>query len=195
MERTEDGIYYLSDYVPKRALPNHSKESVENSKRILDFKDGDRIAIGFYAMLILKAIAELAPSIRASRIALVAVPPSKVHKYSPVREMIEMMVRISENSDYLEDKGCFKTLLDYKDLLQRMTDVRTSHYGLRASYEDHINSIACGSRFSRRMHFIVLDDVTTTGVSMMACQQVLIDSGVPKRNITCLAISKTVWSY
>ena len=196
MYQADDGTYYLHDYIPTRLFADYDEESVEQSKKIWRFKDGDKEVESEYAWMLLKAIAELAPGIRANKIALVAVPPSKADKYSPMRSTIDKMVELSETGALQIFFGCDKKLISHRDLLLRDEDVATSHRGPRATYEDHLNTISCGRDHLSRLwsHFIILDDVSTTGDSMSACKQILIDHGVPERYITCLALAKTVWS-
>ena len=195
MYQADDGTYYLHDYIPTRLFANYDEKSVELSKKIWEFKNGNAEVEYEYAVMLLKAIAELAPYIRSKKIALVAVPPSKAKKFSPMRATIDKMVGLSESGYLKVFLGCDKKLLNYKDLLVREEDVATSHEGRRATYDEHLNSIGCSeNRLSTLWsHFIILDDVSTTGVSMSACKQILVDHGLPERYITCLALAKTVW--
>lgn len=79
-------------------------------------------------------------------------------------------------------------------MLTRVRDVNTSHEGIRATYDEHINSIVC--EYGRLSHlwstFIIIDDVVTKGTHMEACKDILLNNGVIDRYIIRLAIAKTI---
>ena len=101
-----------------------------------------------------------------------------------------------KHRDLKSSFGCDKEIINYKDLLKRIEDVPTAHKGEgRASCQQHIDSIKCmeDNLSNENVAYIVLDDITTTGDSMKACNQVLYESGVKIENIYNIALGATVW--
>lgn len=45
LKQTETGIYYLHDYIPKRAFSYHSEEEIQISQKIWAYKNGDADAL------------------------------------------------------------------------------------------------------------------------------------------------------
>lgn len=190
LKQTESGIYYIHEYIPSRSMRYHKESENRISRMIWDLKEGDDDAIEFFAEELLEALEELSPKIKSGKIGLVAVPPSKVDKYSPIRECIEYMI---------EEEDCYpyeirQTLYDYGELLTRIEDVPTSHNGPRVSYDRHKESIACSrNQLSKYWTaFVILDDVTTKGTSMDVCRDILIEHGAKEKYIYRLAIAKTI---
>ena len=74
-------------------------------------------------------------------------------------------------------------------------DVNSAHNeGPRPEYIDHINSISFNDDciFGEDTAFILIDDITTTGTIMDACEDILIENNIDNNTIYKLAISKTV---
>lgn len=195
LSKTDSGIYYLHDYYPKR-YHNITKAQERLRQNIWDFKDLDEDSIELFADELMEAISVICRQIRSSKIGLVAVPPSKVDKESPIRECIQI-IRNWYELDISEDEyDCDKDIYDYGNLLTRTEDIKTSHrgYGRRPSYDDQKASIACSRNRLWRYHtdFILLDDVTTMGTSMKACKDILVEHGSDEKRIYQLVIAKTV---
>ena len=82
-----------------------------------------------------------------------------------------------------------------EDLLKRVKNVPTAHLcECRASFEEHIDSIMCmrDNLSNENIAYIILDDITTTGNSMRACNEILLQSGVKMENIYNIALGATV---
>ena len=74
-------------------------------------------------------------------------------------------------------------------------DVPTAHLGEgRASPEQHIDSMKCceDNLSNEDTAYIILDDITTTGNTMKACNEILLNHGVNERNIYNIALGATV---
>ena len=190
LKQTDTGIYYIYDYIPSRSMKYHTTEENNISRMIWDLKEGDDDVIEFFSEKILHALEELSSKIHSKKIGLVAVPPSKTDKYSPLRECIEYMIEIESIYSY----DISQTLYDYGTLLTRIENVPTSHNGPRVSYERHKESIACSRNNLSKYWtaFVILDDVTTKGTSMDVCRDILIEHGAKEKYIYRLAIAKTI---
>ncbi len=194
INRTEKGIYYLHNYIPSRNFSKHSDEENEESKMMWAYKDGSDPKVSLkYTKELMQAIAELSQDMVAEKIGLVAVPPSKVEKYSPIRESIKQIadwyrLGIAKNMYH-----CNKMILDCGNLIFRTHDIPTSHNERRATYKEQMDSLSCKRDELSKLWttFIILDDVTTTGKSLDACRNVLLDHGAVSKYIYRMAIAKT----
>lgn len=193
LRQTESGIHYIYDYYPSKYRRITGDQDLLR-RQIWAYKDMDSDAVTRFTRDLISAVTLISRDIRLSKIGLVAVPPSKVCKESPVRESIRQIVSLSKKGVISSAFGCNKTLYDYGTLLTRTSDIRTSHREGRATYEEQIDSISCSrDRLWRyRTAFIILDDVTTLGTSMDACRDILIENGSDEDKIYRLAIAKTV---
>lgn len=194
LHQTETGIYYLHDYIPSKKFRYHSESENEISRKIWAYKNGDAEAINIFTNELMHAVSALANCMRSNKIGLVAVPPSKRNKYSAIRDSIEIMDGWHDQGLSKTVFGCHKTIYDYSTLLTRISDISTAHEGVRASYEEQKDSIAC-SRDNLSKYwtaFIILDDVTTRGTSMDVCKDILLEHGAKEQYIVRLAIAKTI---
>ena len=199
LEISEYGVYYIYDYIQEYNWDKYDFEKTEISQRILRYKDGKELAMNFFTDKLTEAVIEFSNNVLGSEIdeiALVAVPPSKVGKYSPISESIDTIVD-SFNYRQLNKKfKHIKTIHNFSNLLKRVKDVYPSHKkGKRAIYAEHITSIECNDALVENSHniaMIILDDITTTGMIMTVCEDILIDYDVEEDNIYKLAIANTI---
>lgn len=200
--KTQWGVYYLHDYVPPKKWENYPDfDSIEDSKNILEFKRFGEDCINLYSNELLQAISYLSINVMnrfVKNIALVNVPPSKVDKDSPIKESIHLIKEWFDEGIISPKFGCNKGIYDYSNLLTRISDVNTAHKEWpRPTFDEHLNSIECSKDNLSRdyMTFIILDDITTTGITMNACKKILLDHGANYRYIYKLAIGHTVEGY
>ena len=191
--QTDTGIYYLHEYYPVK-YRHISDEQEEIRRKIWAYKDQENEAISEFTNEFMAAIAAIMQHYTASKIGLVAVPPSKVGKPSPVRTSIENIVFWYKTGITASTFGFNRQIYDYGSLLQRTSDIPTAHQGVRATYEEQKASISCRtSRLWRyNTSFFILDDVTTKGTSMDVCRDILVENGAHPDRIYRLAIAKTV---
>lgn len=195
ISKTETGIYYLHDYIPRRNFHLYEDDEIAISKMIWDYKNGDNNALDKFTIELMQAIAEISQNMKSKKIGLVAVPPSKTNKLSAVRTSIERINDWYRQEIIRKKFGCYKKIYDYGDLIMRSSDISTAHEGRRATYEEQMESLACTKTKLSKLWttFIILDDVTTCGTSMDACRDVLIQNGAKKKYIYRMAIARTRW--
>ena len=195
------GVYYLYDYYKDRksenediwAYKDYNKESPEKSKEFYYFTNE-----------LMKSIGELSNEVIGpgiNKLALVAVPSSTIerNKFSTMKESINEIERWQAEGRTQTDFNCKMEIINCGDLLKRVSDVTTAHLSKyssksRPSYVEHINSIECEVDDVLEMDdaaFIILDDISTRGTIMNACEDILIKNGVKKENIYKFAIYKT----
>lgn len=195
------GVYYMNDYVPEKKRKYYDLDRVNFSKRLIGYKnDKDGYSVDLFTRDLMKFISLISKNklSKFSKVALITVPSSKVEK---VNNSMKKSVDIIEgwfNKGELETNFDFaKEIINYNNLLKRVKDVPTAHIGEgRANCQQHIDSIQCmESKLSddENIVYIVLDDITTTGESMKACNQILFKKGINPKNIYNIAIGATVW--
>ncbi len=166
---------------------------------------------------LMKAISVLSNQVipnNISKLALVSVPSSTVERDAgaTMRKSIKCIENWYDEGKTETEFGCKKEIINCGNLLTRISDVNTSHlsktqpmfydvttsykYKSRPSYIEHKNSIECSkSEILERddVAFIILDDISTRGTVMDACEDILIDNGANKENIYKFALFKTKW--
>ena len=75
--------------------------------------------------------------------------------------------------------------------LRRTKVVKKAAWGGPRSIDEHLNSISVKKELVKDKRIIVLDDVTTTGNSLQACQKLLHSAGATK--VQKVVIAKTVF--
>ena len=194
--KQRNGVYYIHDYIRQADFSLYPEEKTQISKRIWNYKDGDPDALKEFTKDLDDAIYQISLNAKGRQFALVAVPPSKKDKYSPVRESIKLIVL--HNSRGTDTMHRSKVLLDYGKLLLRDYDIPAMHeylvFSEKPSDEVRKNSIKCTQKDLSKVNanFIIMDDVTTTGRSMEICEEILMEHGVRQKNIYKLAVSGTI---
>ena len=187
LPKSNNGIFYIYDYIPYRWWRWRTEEELEPTKAILDYKKGEESAIESFTEELLQVIdGILLQEARTTVVLVAAVPPSKVSSFSPVRESIRRIFS-SYTLPGFAVIGC-------EGLLERVEDVSSAHSrGPRPSRLEQKLSIECTQYklCTRDTSCLLIDDVTTTGRIMSVCREILVDNGMPKENIMRLALAKT----
>ena len=191
---TDTGIYYLYNYTPTKYFRSCTEEEKNVSRKIWDYKNGDNNAVVLYTIKLMEAISIISKNINTQKLALVAVPPSKVNKQSSVRTSIGILSDWCSKGIISSKFNCTKQILDFSGLLLRISEISTAHEGIRATYEEQKRSISCTKTHLSRYWatFVILDDVTTIGTSMDVCKNILLENGAYDKYIIRLAIAKTI---
>lgn len=200
INRTRFGVYYMDEYIPEDKRENHNKKSVDFSKRLIGYKrDKDNYSVNLFTNDLIEFIINIANNEieeNVTKLALVAVPSSKVDKINnSMKKSIDIIEEQYMKGELESDFNSEFEIINCKNLLKRVKDVPTAHLGEgRANCEEHIDSIECmeNNLSNENIIYLILDDITTTGSSMRACNEVLLDNGVNKENILNIAIGATV---
>ena len=176
----ENGIVCLGSYHPRRGGANPRFD--EFSESILCLKDGPTAAkyaetLDNFALSVREELAAAHPQVWRSL--AVAVVPS----HDP--ERIDSGIRTLAQSIADEDR------MDATGSLVRQKKVRKQATGGTRDIDHHLQSIQVeNSALPSGRIVLVIDDVTTTGNSLLACRKLLTSAGV--RSVILCSLSKTV---
>lgn len=171
------GIYYLSEYQPYwlngEKNPNFNKF---NGGYILDLKNNEQIGINYYLKLVLQEFANC--KVREYNI-ITVVPSSKQNVIGAGMESLA--------------KGIANTYdnLQYIKCLNRNTSVpKKANGGIRNIENEYktIDVVSQNEIIGKKI--ILMDDVTTTGTSLIATRNILLKNGAS--HVVCIALGKTV---
>ena len=196
------GVYYLFDYFPDKKTENKEILAYKNYDK--EFPNRNLEEFNFFTTKLKEAISKLSNDIidsKINRIALIAVPSSTIERNesATMKESINAIENWYDDGKRQSDFDCKKEIINCGDLLKRVSDVSTSHLSKtsskeRPSYLQHINSIGCETKDVLKMEdavFIIMDDISTRGTIMNACEDILVENGAKKENIFKFAIYKT----
>lgn len=198
------GVYYLYEYYKDKksenrkiwAYKNYDAQDPNTYMNMGEFK--------YFTNKFMKAISELSSNIidaNINKLALVCVPSSTIkrNESATVKESIKLIEKWHDEGKTRSEFNCEKEIINCADLLKRVNDVPTSHLSKeRASYIEHMNSIECDENDILErddVAFIILDDISTRGTIMNACEDILINNGVEKQKIYKFALFKTQRRY
>ncbi len=196
----------LSKYIQRFATVDDSK-SKNLSKKIQDYKDYNHDSaefkgeFEFFSNKVMEGISEFSNHILGNdinKLAIVAVPSSTLErdKYNSMRDTIDYIEKYYMQGKLQSKFGFTKHIINCGKLLERFEDVNTSHLNnRRAYYSEHLNSIKCDVNKISDLNdaaIIILDDITTRGTIMDACEDILIRNNINKERIYKFAIFKTV---
>lgn len=142
LRQTPGGIYYLHDYIPMHRVAGYSYEDYKQSVDIIAYKDCSAKAVYIFSLEFCLALAALAESIPQTQMWLFAVPPSKVHKFSPVRMSITNICGLYTTGIIASALGCNKAFLNYSHAIERTKDITTNHHGKRDAYATQMSSLS-----------------------------------------------------
>jgi len=151
-----------------------------NSRYLLTLKNREHsqfsVAVIYYYELLKEELKKHLSYKESIYVAIV--PSSKKGKYSPGIGLIVQRLR----NDY--------HIVNTKNPLSRNYDIRKLAHGGRRDVSVHLDSIrTISEHVSRGAKTILLDDVTTSGGSLIACQQLLESAGAGE--IIAIALAKT----
>ncbi len=164
-----EGEYYaLNYYYPSR----YSQHERKHTQYILKMKQRDPGNCVEFFFNQIKGI--LNPDVT---IAVCVVPPSTPGKRTYMHQLAQ---RIAHEYRFVDATSC----------LQRVETVQKSHRGNDRSEQKHLESIEiCDVEKIAYRPVLLLDDVVTTGSSLAACKQILLENHA--KSVECLALGKT----
>lgn len=171
LRNSEDGIYYLGDYHPYRLNDERNKAFDAYSGSILDLKERQPRGIDFFHDRLDRLIPE--------GTILVTVPS---HDPASSESGITILARRLSETGRVDATSCLK----------RITQIEKLTHGGDRSINTHLGSIRVQETdLFKGKTVVLLDDVTTTGNSLLACKNLLIQAGA--REVIPLALGKTKW--
>ena len=194
-------IYFLFDYIKSDRRKIYKEQNTKLSKKVEDcaYLDEKLIEYKYYNRYIDEFSECLYEAIEniykyyfkdKESIALVCVPPSK----TGTAPQTEKSIKRIEEWEAEGDKKLNVKIHNYSDLLKRYKNVPSSKEGDRELYK-HKDSIEYNKDkdiSKLNMGIIILDDIATSGNSMYACRDILIENGHENKDIISLAIAKTI---
>jgi phosphoribosylpyrophosphate synthetase len=165
-------IFHLGHYHPRTLFGRgRSNPGFDDwSQNILNLKSHDRSAMEFFRL-------QLQPVLWADPV-VSAIPPSKAGAaLSGIQSVAKALTKTSG--------------VDATPALVRHKSIDKQATGGKRSVQQHLDSlrVAVASLVAGRS-VVLLDDVCTTGYSMVACQWLLLQAGAT--SVTCVALGQTV---
>jgi len=175
----DNGILCFGTYHPRRGGSNPKFDAFSES--ILTLKDGPTVdgfgdAFVMFEQIARRGLSETCPDLWRS--CAMAVVPS----HDPDKKTSG----ISKLAQSLTDEG----RTDATTVLVRFKKVAKQAVGGTRDINHHIQSIQVDARaLPKDRMIVVIDDVTTTGNSLLACRKLLIRAGI--RNVLLCSLAKT----
>jgi len=173
-----EAIEYLAYYFPKkighRINPQHENDGY--SQALLDFKSTTRDA-----EIINKINKVFLPLFEDKQISedvrIVVAPPSyTMSQNKRLKKLVEILC------------GKFKCS-NAANALVRESNVPESTWGCHRTKEMHLSSIVCQKKLIKHKKILLIDDITTSGCTINACKEILLNNGA--RSVKCLVLGKT----
>jgi hypothetical protein len=179
MERLDmSEIHHIVQYFPYYHVKHKQdwRERYPDTWRILDFKEGKNYAIQHYSNLVIGA---LEAGLKLGNDWGVAIVPSRQRD-----RWGDGLKTIANNLHTQHGVGL------YSEALRRHQSIEKLSEGGDRSVERHLGTIALNAS-NLPLKMILLDDVTSTGNSLKACQQILENAGVT--TVYPIAIGETTY--
>jgi|SRR5208337_2888113 len=172
----ENENYYLHDYPPywiDKAAGIRNPDVTCHTRLIMDFKSNNEVSKQRSHDLFFNSVN---PYLKKG------IPVSIVPSHDPEKRTSNL-VKLGQS---LANDG----RIDATSCLQRIIKIAKLADGGDRSIEVHLKSIrVVDIELIEQRHILLLDDVTTTGNSFIACKRLLLMSGAS--DVTCLALGKT----
>lgn len=173
MRQNEKDIFYGIEYNPYRGGNNPRFD--RNSRRILDLKNGMAEGIIFTKGILIDFISQ-----HRSCDIIVSVPSSKESYREGNKNSLSRIIRNIHERLLLEDGSQF---------LRRIKVIPKAATGGPRNMICHLDTIVlCGDVKDKTV--LLVDDVCTSGASLLSCKKILIDAGA--KDVIMFAIAQTV---
>lgn len=201
ISQKKDDIYYLYKYLPRSCynkLPEDCKKKnkvIDNyyncSNKILSYKNnGNQKIYDDFTNKLMYAVVNLLDIVfkDIDKIALVSVPSSNPNNFPQTKKsanIIENTFKESNLEKIIDSK--------YNNIISRNKKIISQKDSPdRWDIDRQKNSLLCEKNLSESIGFIILDDIVTTGTTISACKELLIDNGANEKNIVGLTIAETI---
>lgn len=162
-------VAFLLPYYPKK-----SGAQDDNSRRLLQLKEGDVAAIKYFADLLVKALGQ-----RVQKASFIAIPSHTVGPANLKGGIRQLIARVGG--------------IDHSDAFVRavaVTKSATADSGKRPTAEEHYNSFrVADARAITGKSIILLDDVVTRCATMTGAYKKLMEASA--KSVSCLALTRT----
>lgn len=177
LNRTPLGIYYYQEYQPWHGGFNPRFRETEFSGRILDLKGKRNLPLvnRYFSRILDNSIIS-----DCKEIAIICCPSHTEGQWGYITSIVEQ---------YCVANGLSQT---EKSLIRLESVPKKSHGGIR-SLELELNScVLTNLDLLDNKHIIIVDDVTTSGGSLLAAKKIVESSGINCLSISCFAFGQTV---
>ena len=197
----ENDVAYFYNYVKTKFWNKlgQDDESVLTSKALLNFKEKRCSSdIKEWFMRDIAGYLQGFTFMDYSNVVIIPVPSSKGYKYSCIINAVKRIFHIMDNS--INESALYLGLdspanfIDGTGILKRTTNVIPMKYlWPKPSIEEVKQTISFYDRDPSIIHddIVLIDDIITTGTTMNACKELLIENGVNPYKIHCFALAKT----
>jgi predicted amidophosphoribosyltransferase len=168
-------VYFLVDYHPYKVLGQHNPSFDLHSSKILDIKYNRDPGYEFFYPILLDSINEIRTKHDIDSIALV--PSHEKETFSPMMHKL-----VNTVADVLP-------IDNFVGVLKRHT---TNPKNVR-SFKNHVSTIEVNKEAVKNRKILLIDDVVTTGASMLACKYLLKTSEAS--SIICLALARDYMEF
>ena len=200
---TEHNVYYQKEYVRKDDWGRASSNQVRISKRILDYKDDnfDFVIDEFTGDMIkfIEFFSNFGLDSNFDKLYLIPIPSStrERDKNSSMKKSINIIENKFQEGLLNFNENHEIEIVNGNGYLIRYIDIPPAHLSdKRPTYNDHIRTIKFnGKNISNSINsaFLLMDDITTSGTIMKACENILVKNGIYRDNIYKFAIGRTVY--
>jgi len=173
---SEEGITFLVKYYPYWIYPDGEKKKNplfnNDSSMVLNLKNRQEVCLNYFHK-------HLSPLILNKPVIAVVPSHDPEKKQSGIRDLSKLL--INKN-----------TVVDGTNCLKRKDKISKLSGGGNRSKKVHKESIIVeNAELIKDNDVFLLDDVTTTGNSLLACKELLLEAGA--KSVHCCAIGKTHW--
>lgn len=201
---SENDVYFLTEYIRRDDWDIVNSHKVKISKEILNYKKGVPYVVIEYTDRIIKFIeffANYGLERNYDKIFLISIPSStkKRNANSSMKKSIDIIENKYRKGLLKFKRGREREIINCNDLLIRSEDVNPAHLShKRPTYKDHIRTISFNENINIDLSngvFFLLDDITTSGIIMNACTDILVKNGIERNEVYKFAIAKTASNY